>query len=633
MFCTIKYGGSTLKKMNFNRLLQICKYLFIDALAISLTYLVAIFMFKVVEIPFDNSSLFIALPFVIIFKLIVFYFFGLYKMLENHVGFEDVIKISIVSILTNVVIVIFIAISKYQFMYKSAFLYITIAEIGFISIPRMLNRLIAYFKTNLNWSNALGKRTLIVGAGSAGEMVIKEVYRNKELNNMPIVFIDDDEKKIGKKLTGFLIVGPIKDIQKYIDYYKIEEVIISISKYPQKDLQKLIELVSEKNVKIKRLISFSDLNSKEKLQIIDVKIEDLLNRDEIILDDDCIKDFIHNEIVLITGGGGSIGSELCRQIAKLNPKQLIIFDIYENNAYDIQMELERKYKKLGQTLNLKVLIGSVYNEKRLEEVFNKYKPSIVFHAAAYKHVPLMEDSAVEAVRTNVIGTHNCAKLANKHDVKKFVLVSSDKAVRATNIMGATKRFAELIIEEQNNHSKITKFAAVRFGNVLGSNGSVIPLFKKQIEDGGPVTVTDPEITRYFMTIPEAVGLILQCGVYANGGEVFILDMGDPVKIKDLAEKMISLAGFKPNVDIMIEYTGLRPGEKLFEELLVNHDQLNHEETKNNKIFIEKQNHVEAAQLDLAVIESTFEDKNNEEVKEMISNIIRTYKISGNEVEN
>ncbi|MCR3905707.1 MAG: polysaccharide biosynthesis protein [Tenericutes bacterium] len=617
-----------MKRSSLQRYVNLSKYMIFDAIAIAVTYLIAVFMFLVLEIPVDQEAVVYAIPLVIIFKLVVFYFSGLYKMLVNHVGFEDVIRIAIVVIISNVAIVLFIFISEINFMYKSAFFFITIAEMGLVTLPRILNRLVIYFKTTMDWNKALGRRTLIVGAGSAGEMVVKEVYRNKDLNNIPVAFLDDDPNKIGNKLSGIKIVGPIQDIQIFLDLYKIEEVIIAINDFPLRKLKALIELVSQKNVRLKRLTSITDVSQGERTQIIDVKIEDLLNREEIILDDAGIEGFIKDEIVLVTGGGGSIGSELCRQIAEFKPKQLIIFDIYENNAYDIQMELERKFKKSGEYLNLKVLIGSVYNPIRLENVFKEYRPTVVFHAAAYKHVPLMEDSAVEAVRTNVIGTHHAARLANQYEVKKFVLVSSDKAVRSTNVMGATKRFAELIIEEQNNHSKVTKFSAVRFGNVLGSNGSVIPLFKKQIQDGGPITVTDPEITRYFMTIPEAVGLILQCAVYAQGGEVFILDMGEPVKIKDLAEKMISLAGLKPNIDIMVEYVGLRPGEKLYEELLIDHEYDHHLRTANDKIYIEKQKHVEASELELDQIMKTFEEKTNYDVKLMVKKVVKTYKTNG-----
>lgn len=603
--------------------------MFFDTIMIAVTYMIAILMFMVLDLSLDSQMIIYALPLVIVFKLFAFYIAGLYKMLVNHVGFEDVIKIAIVVIVSNILIVIYIAITGHQFMYKSAYFFITIAEIGLIVLPRVTNRLIVYFKTNMEWNQALGRTTLIVGAGDAGELVVKEIYRNKDLNNRPIAFVDDNPNKIGNRLLGIKIVGPICDIVKYIDEFHAEEVIIAINHYPKKALQELTSLITQRNVRVKRLISMSEVNKDEKPQIIDVKIEDLLNRDEITLDDTLIKDFIFGETVLVTGGGGSIGSELCRQIAELEPKELVIFDIYENNAYDIQQELLRKFHKEERILNLRVFIGSVYNHIRLKEVFESVKPTIVFHAAAYKHVPLMEDSAVEAVRTNVIGTHNAASLSNEYQVKKFVLVSSDKAVRSTNVMGATKRYAELIIQEQQNHSKVTKFSAVRFGNVLGSNGSVIPLFKKQIADGGPITVTHKDITRYFMTIPEAVGLILQSAVFAKGGEVFILDMGEPVKILDLAEKMISLTGLKPYDDIKIEITGLRPGEKLFEELLVDHDHENQSRTDNNKIFIEKQRDVEVSELELDFIKKELETFNNEEIKDFVAKIITTYKRNGN----
>ncbi len=602
--------------------------MFFDVLMIGIAYLIAIFMFMVLEIPVNSNQLWYAIPGIIAFKLIVFYIAGLYRMLENHIGFEDVIKITIVTIVTNIMIVLFIWVTKTEFMYKSAYIFLTIAEVGLVTFPRVINRIATYVKTNIEWRQALGRRTLIVGAGSAGEIVVKEIIRNKDLNNIPVAFVDDDIEKIGKRMMGIKIVGPISAIKYYIDQYRVEEVIIAINNYPKDELMNLANLVAERNCRMKRLLSVSDVDDK-KPTLIDVRIEDLLNRDEIILDNTGINEFIKDKVVLVTGGGGSIGSELCRQIASYEPKHLVIFDIYENNAYDIQQELLRKYHKEGKKLNLTVYIGSVYNRERLKSIFELIRPELVFHAAAYKHVPLMEDSAIEAVRTNVIGTYNAASLSNEYNVKKFVLVSSDKAVRSTNVMGATKRYAELIIQEQQQHSKVTKFSAVRFGNVLGSNGSVIPLFKKQIEDGGPVTVTHPEITRYFMTIPEAVGLILQCGVYANGAEVFILDMGEPVKIKDLAEKMISLAGFKPYKEIDIEFTGLRPGEKLFEELLVDHNHEDHCKTDNQKIFIERQREVEAKELELEKITTTLEQLENDQVKEFVASIIATYKRNGN----
>jgi FlaA1/EpsC-like NDP-sugar epimerase len=487
----------------------------------------------------------------------------------------------------------------------------------------VVHRLIKLIQRTLEFRSLSGKRTLIIGAGLAGEYVIKEIIKNKQLDNVPIVILDDNPDKFNKILLGINIYGPISDLEAYIMKFHIEEIIVAISDFPHKKLSDVIESATKFNIRVKKLLSISDVD--DKIHITDVRIEDLLNRDEISLDDDSIGDFIKDQTVLVTGGGGSIGSELCRQIAQFSPKKLVIFDIYENNAYDIQQELLRKFVKDKKTLNLEVHIGSVYNYTRTKSIFEQVKPDLVFHAAAYKHVPLMEDSSVEAVRTNVLGTHNVAMLSQQYGVKKFVLVSSDKAVRSTNLMGATKRYAELVIQEQQSNSVYTKFSAVRFGNVLGSNGSVIPLFKKQILDGGPVTVTHPDITRYFMTIPEAVGLILQCAVYANGGEIFILDMGEPVKIADLAKKMIRLAGYIPNQDINIVFTGLRPGEKLYEELLVNGNSKEHIKTENQKIFIEKQGLVESKQLEYDTIIDSLDSMSNEEVKAFVQSVIKTYK--------
>lgn len=607
------------------RVFQTMGAMALDGIMVVFSYLFAVLMFHFIGIELNIKAIGITLPGIITFKLILFYIAGVYKMLPKHVGFEDVMRISIAVIVTNILIVVYIAVSDNVFMFKTAYVYITALEVILLTLPRIMNRLIIYFRSSV-FSQNQGRRTLIVGAGSAGELTLKEIYRNRDLTNHVIAYVDDNPLKIGSKLNGINIIGPSKDIKHFIDDLLIEEVIIAINHGNEERIIALMQDISEKNVKISRLITYSDYNNKGP-RIVDVKVEDLLNRDTIHLDNEGINDFIKDEVILVTGGGGSIGSELCRQIADLRPKQLVIFDIYENNAYDIQQELLRKFKKNGNPteLDLVVLIGSVYNEVRLEDVFKQYKPTVVFHAAAYKHVPLMEDSPVEAVRTNVMGTNNAARLSNKYGVKKFVLVSSDKAVRSTNVMGATKRFAELIIQSHNGLG-ITKFSSVRFGNVLGSNGSVIPLFKKQIEDGGPVTVTDREITRYFMTIPEAVSLILQCAVYANGGEVFVLDMGEPVKIVDLAKKMIRLAGLKPGKDIEIEFTGLRPGEKLYEELLVDHS--SNERTQNKKIFVEKQHLVEEQQLELEEIFKNFEYATNDEVKHMVSHVIKTYKVNG-----
>lgn len=617
-------------KLNKQQILHDLGMIVVDIILIFVAYFATIMMYMAVDVEYeiDIMMLAIALPSIAIFKIAVMYALGIYRMLSRHVGFEDVMRIAIASVITNVVIVLYIAMTNHLFMFKSAYIFITPIEIIFLTIPRVLNRIRLFIRTNIFVNPNEGRRTLIVGAGSAGELVLREIYRNKDLTNHPVAFLDDNPNKIGNRLNGILIVGPVEHISKFIDDFNVEEIILAIADYPIEKLNWLVKEVSKYKLKIKKLLSYSDVD-RGNPKIVNVKVEDLLNRQEIHLDNKGISSFIKDETVLVTGGGGSIGSELCRQIADLRPKTLVIFDIYENNAYEIQQELLRKFSKEGRSteLDLVVRIGSVYNKQRLETIFQEFKPTIVFHAAAYKHVPLMEDSAVEAVRTNVIGTYNTAVLSNKYGVKKFVLVSSDKAVRSTNVMGATKRFAELIIQNQQSENK-TKFSAVRFGNVLGSNGSVIPLFKKQIEDGGPVTVTHPEINRFFMTIPEAVSLILQSAVYAEGGEVFILDMGQPVKIKDLAEKMISLAGYEPYKDIQIEFTGLRPGEKLFEELLVDHNYTDHKATDNDKIYIEKQKEVCDEELSLVDILLTFEDKSNEEIKRLVSSVVKTYKVNG-----
>ncbi len=615
---------------NKKRFMHDLSFMVIDAFLIVVSYVAVISMPFVSLKDLDMKLFAIALPIVVVFKLLIMRIGGIYRMISKYAGFEDVMRIIIVSIVSNVMIVLYIVISGHMFIYKSSFLFITTIEVIFLSIPRMIYRFRQYFKNNVFLNPNMGRRTLIIGAGSAGELVLREIYRNKDLTNHVVGFVDDNLVKIGNRLNGIIILGPIGQISEFIENYNIEEVILAISNYSIEKLNWLVEQTSSHNVKLRKLHSYSEID-KNQPKIVNVNVEDLLNREVIELDNDGIADFIKGETVLVTGGGGSIGSELCRQIAEFKPKALIIFDIYENNAYEIQQELLRKFNKENRAHELKLIvrIGSVYNKKRLESIFQEFKPTVVFHAAAYKHVPLMEDSAVEAVRTNVLGTFNTASLSNQYDVKKFVLVSSDKAVRSTNIMGATKRFAELIIQNENGNG-VTKFSAVRFGNVLGSNGSVIPLFKKQIEDGGPVTVTHPEINRFFMTIPEAVGLILQSAVYAKGGEIFILDMGEPVKIKDLAEKMISLAGYVPNKDIEIVYSGLRPGEKLYEELLVDKEKSEHNETENKKIFIEKQRDVSESELCLDHLFKDFEEKTNEEVKHMVSDVVKTYKVNGQE---
>ena len=429
---------------------------------------------------------------------------------------------------------------------------------------------------------ASDRRVLIAGAGTSGAVILKEMLTSQYAQGHVVCFVDDDKNKVGKILNGVPIAGKREDIPGLVEKYKVDEIYIAMPSAPAKDRKEIIEICRETGCRVKILPGIYQLLNGEVSvgKLREVEIEDLLGREPVRVNIDEILDYVHGKVVLVTGGGGSIGSELCRQIAGHQPKTLIVFDVYENNAYDLQQELKDKFPKL----HLVVLIGSVRNTHRIESVFEKYRPEIVYHAAAHKHVPLMEDSPNEAIKNNVFGTYKTAKAADKYGTKRFVLISTDKAVNPTNIMGASKRMCEMVIQMMNARSK-TDFVAVRFGNVLGSNGSVIPLFKKQIAQGGPVTVTHPDIIRYFMTIPEAVSLVLQAGAYAKGGEIFILDMGDPVKILDLAKNLIRLSGYKPGEDIAITFTGLRPGEKLYEELLMDEEGM--QDTPNKLIHIGK----------------------------------------------
>ncbi len=427
-----------------------------------------------------------------------------------------------------------------------------------------------------------GRRVLIAGAGTSGAVILKEMQTSPYAEGYVVCFVDDDKNKVGKILNGVPIAGKREDIPRLVEKYKVDEIYIAMPSAPAKDRKEIIEICRETGCRVKILPGIYQLLNGEVSvgKLREVEIEDLLGREPVRVNMDEILDYVRGKVVLVTGGGGSIGSELCRQIAGHQPKQLIVFDVYENNAYDLQQELKEKFPGL----NLVVLIGSVRNTHRVESVFEKYRPEIVYHAAAHKHVPLMEDSPNEAIKNNVFGTYKTARAADKYGTKRFVLISTDKAVNPTNIMGASKRMCEMVVQMMNAKSK-TDFVAVRFGNVLGSNGSVIPLFKKQIEQGGPVTVTHPEIIRYFMTIPEAVSLVLQAGAYAKGGEIFVLDMGEPVKILDLAKNLIRLSGYEPDEDIPITFTGLRPGEKLYEELLMDEEGL--QDTPNKLIHIGK----------------------------------------------
>ena len=434
-----------------------------------------------------------------------------------------------------------------------------------------------------NRSDADTNNIMIIGAGDAANAIIKEINTSEHINNTVVkCIIDDAPEKQGSYIHGIKVTGTRDNILDCVNIYHIKEIIIAMPSVSKKVIKDIVEICNQTECELKILPGmYQFMNNEVSINNLrNVEVEDLLGRDSIKVDLDSIMDYVEGKKILVTGGGGSIGSELCRQLAAKKPKQLIIIDIYENNAYDIQQELLKKYPDL----NLVVLIASVRNSARINYIFKTHRPQIVYHAAAHKHVPLMENSPNEAIKNNVLGTWKTVQAADLYGAEKFVLISTDKAVNPTNIMGASKRICEMIVQTYNNRSN-TEFVAVRFGNVLGSNGSVIPLFKKQIASGGPVTVTHPDIIRYFMTIPEAVSLVLQAGAYAKGGEIFVLDMGEPVKILDLAENLIRLSGYKPNEDIMIEFTGLRPGEKLYEELLMDEEGL--EDTENKMIHIGK----------------------------------------------
>ncbi len=471
-------------------------------------------------------------------------------------------------------------------------------------------------------SNKAKENIMIIGAGEAGRVLATELEGSQYVKARVVCVIDDNPNKLHKRLCGIPIVGDRYSIPKAAKEYDVDRIIFAIPTASASTRKEILDICATTGCKVQIIPGVFQLVNEEvnisKLREVDP--QDLLGRDPIKVNMDEIFQYISGKVVMVTGGGGSIGSELCRQIAKACPKQLIIFEIYENNAYDIQMELQR----VCPDLNLEVLIGSVRNTARLDYVLGKYQPDLVFHAAAHKHVPLMEDSPNEAIKNNVFGTYKMAQAASKYGVKRFVLISTDKAVNPTNIMGASKRLCEMVVQMMNRESK-TEFVAVRFGNVLGSNGSVIPLFKKQIEAGGPVTVTHPDIIRYFMTIPEAVSLVLQAGYYAKGGEIFVLDMGEPVKIDTMARNLIRLSGYEPDVDIKVEYTGLRPGEKLYEELLMKEEGL--QDTSNKLIHIGKPIEMDDAlfKQQLARLDAAYRVEATN-MKEIVAEIVPTYKL-------
>lgn len=486
-------------------------------------------------------------------------------------------------------------------------------------VYRTMRRVLMHMRLIQNASDS--KKVLVVGAGRAGNMILRELFENPELKKVPVGVVDDDRNKIGKQVFGVPVLGTTEDISNIVQDKAIDEIIFCIANINPIRKKEIINICKNTKCKVKTIPGIYEIID-EKVNLTklrDIQIEDLLGREPVKMNLNDMDKIIKNKTVMVTGGGGSIGSELCRQIAKYEPRKLIIVDIYENNAYEIQQELVRKRPEL----DLDVMIASVRDEEKMDSLFEIYKPEIVFHAAAHKHVPLMEYSPCEAIKNNVFGTLNVANIADKYKVEKFVLISTDKAVNPTNIMGATKRCCEMIIQNINKKSE-TEFVAVRFGNVLGSNGSVVPLFKKQIAEGGPVTVTHREVTRFFMTIPEAVSLVLQASAMAQGGEIFVLDMGEPVKIVDLAENLIKLSGYEPYVDIPIKFTGLRPGEKLYEEVLMEEEGLRR--TSNNKIKIGKPIDIDEKEFvkELNILKKVAFNNQDEKVDLIMKSIVPTY---------
>lgn len=601
--------------------------MFVDALSVMISYFLALllrfdFIFSRIPVNYLEGYLW-SMPYWILSTIVIFYICRLYHSIWRLASVAElrmIITAYLILMVVDVAGMLFMHLRMPRSYYFMGYVLCFCMTAG----TRFSYRLLRSYTNRKRQDEGKDEqdRIMIIGGGEAGQILIKELINSSRFHTKVCCVIDDNPNKRGWVLEGIPIVGDRNDILEMVEKYEVNHIIYAIPTSSAKTRKEILNICKETKCRLQTVPGvYQLLNGEVSVSTLkNVEIQDLLGREQIKVNNEEILNAIGDKIVLVTGGGGSIGSELCRQIATSNPKQLIIFDMYENNAYDIQQELIRKYPDL----NLVTLIGSVRNTNRLAWLMQTYKPDIVFHAAAHKHVPLMEDSPNEAIKNNVLGTYKTATAAARAGVKKFVLISTDKAVNPTNIMGASKRLCEMVIQMMNREYKDTTFVAVRFGNVLGSNGSVIPLFKKQIADGGPVTVTHKDIIRFFMTIPEAVSLVLQAAYYAKGGEIFILDMGEPVKIDDMARNLIKLSGYTPDVDIMVEYTGLRPGEKLYEEMLMDEEGL--ESTENSLIHIGKPIEmddewfrVKLRQLD----EASYREAVN--MKDIVAEIVPTYR--------
>ena len=627
-----------------------------DAFAVNASYFLALllrFDFKFSRIgPIYLEAWRNFTPYYTIICLVVFYFFKLYQSLWRFASYNELTRALAANAVTCMIQCVGITVFERRMPISY---YVVGAFFQFILVIgiRFSYRFILLLRESREAGKAAGnKKIMLIGAGNAGQLILRDIKRDNELNERVVCIIDDNPNKWKRYIDGVPVVGGRDDIMAACDKYHVDKIYLAIPNAKAADRRDILNICKETGCELKSLPSYQQMVSGEVKvsRMREVSVDDLLGREPVKADLTEVFNYIHDKVVLVTGGGGSIGSELCRQIASHSPRQLIIFDIYENNAYDIQLELRHKYPDL----DLVVLIGSVRDSRKIYDVFEKYRPQIVYHAAAHKHVPLMEDSPCEAVKNNVLGTYKTAYAAMVHKCERFVLISTDKAVNPTNVMGASKRLCEMIIQSFDAKIKAgkadeipqlfthegmenadkdgsgsvfkdihTQFVAVRFGNVLGSNGSVIPIFKKQIAEGGPVTVTHPDIIRYFMTIPEAVSLVMLAGTYAKGGEIFVLDMGSPVKIDQLARNLIKLSGFRPDEDIKIEYTGLRPGEKLYEEKLMAEEGLT--KTDNNLIFIGKPLKFDTDEF-LGNINSLMRAaySNKENIRDDIGRIVKTY---------
>lgn len=652
--------------MTHSKKIQLLMVLF-DILAVNIAYIGALWLrfdckFTTIETQYVVAWIRFA-PIYTVLAILAFWACSLYDSIWRFASYKELLNVIIATALTFLIQCVGIT-CLFERMPITYYVFGIVLQFCFTVAIRFMYRFVLLLKEVSSKNVGAKKRVMLIGAGAAGQMILRDTMMSSQCDGKVVCIIDDNENNWKRAIDGVPVVGGREDIMSAVEAYKIDEIYYAIPSASTEDKREILTICNETSCQVKQLPGFYQFvnNTITVNQLKKVDIEDLLGRDPIKIDMGEVFNFLNGKVVMVTGGGGSIGSELCRQIAAHNPKQLIIFEVYENNAYSIQLELKDKYPKL----DLVTLIGSVRDSRRLDQVFEKYHPDIVYHAAAHKHVPLMEDSPCESIKNNAIGTYKTAYAALTHGCKRFVLISTDKAVNPTNIMGASKRLCEMVVQsmdrkikqhscselpilythgDKNNENGIawnfgdladnanTEFVAVRFGNVLGSNGSVVPLFQKQIAEGGPVTVTHPDIIRYFMTVQEAVSLVLQAGTYAKGGEIFVLDMGKPVKIDTMARNLIKLSGLKPDVDIKIEYTGLRPGEKLYEEKLMAEEGLS--KTDNELIHIGKP---------IAFDENEFLEKmknlmevayanDEEQIRVTVSDMVPTYKYKEQSTQN